>query len=240
MGKTDKGSKRKKDPDGTGAVAENTLLNAGCFSSWLRRFRHALLTDTGIEVPCGSCRACCTSSYFIHIRPEEKKTLSRIHKQLLFSAPGLPKGNMLLGHFSDGSCPMLKDSGCMIYNVRPKTCHIYDCRIFAAAGIKAGSKEKRLVNQQVEKWIFSYPTDTDRLQHDAVRTAAWFMLHKVKLFPEGFVPDNPSLLAVSALRVFPVFMPQPVARPEDLARETVQEYIQQIIKENRRFTAACK
>ncbi len=32
---------------------------AGDFSSWLHQFRNALLTDSGMDLPCGECIACC-------------------------------------------------------------------------------------------------------------------------------------------------------------------------------------
>jgi hypothetical protein len=80
-------------------------LPAGRFSSWLHRIRSAHLKETGIDMPCGECNACCRSSYFIHIKPEETKTLARIPKKLLFPAPGLAKGNVLLGYDEHGRCP---------------------------------------------------------------------------------------------------------------------------------------
>lgn len=230
----------KNDLTSVAGMYEINRREAGCFSSWLRRIRYALLTDTGMHVPCGDCRGCCTSSYFIHIRPEEKKTLARINKQLLFPAPGLLKGNMLLGYFSDGVCPMLTENGCLIYADRSKTCRSYDCRIFTAAGIKAGGKEKKTVNQQLEKWEFSYPTKKDRLQHDAIKSAALFLLRKKSAFPMGYIPDNPSLLAAAALRVYPVFLRSPVGNLKKLSAETVMGYVQEVIDENRRFAAACR
>ena len=116
-------------------MTEQQDLPAGRFSSWLRRTRSAQLEENGVDVPCGECNACCKSSYFIHIRPEETQTLSRIPGELLFAAPGLPEGNVLLGYDENGHCPMLIDEKCSIYEHRPLTCRTYDCRIFPAAGI---------------------------------------------------------------------------------------------------------
>ena len=72
---------------------------------------------------------------FIHIQPEETQTLQRIPRALLFPAPGLPKGHVLMGYCDKGQCPMLVDNQCSIYEHRPQTCRDYDCRVFAATGI---------------------------------------------------------------------------------------------------------
>ena len=90
-------------------MAEQQDLPAGGFSSWLRRTRSAQLEEDGVDVPCGECNACCKSSYFIHIRPEETQTLARIPGELLFAAPGLPEGNVLLGYYEIGHSLMLID-----------------------------------------------------------------------------------------------------------------------------------
>jgi len=89
-------SNNKKLP-GAEDMTEQQDLPAGCFSSWLRRTRSALVKENGVSVHCGECNSCCTSSYFIHIRPEETQTLARINRKLLFPAPGLPKGECAFG-----------------------------------------------------------------------------------------------------------------------------------------------
>ena len=83
-------------------MTEQQDIPAGCFSSWLRRTRSALIKGSGAEVHCGECKACCRSSYFIHIKPEETQTISRINRKLLFPAPGLPKGNVVMGYNQHG------------------------------------------------------------------------------------------------------------------------------------------
>jgi len=60
---------------------DRTNLHAGTFSLWLHNIRKALLENRGITVRCGECDACCRSSYFIHIKPEETKTFNRIPKR---------------------------------------------------------------------------------------------------------------------------------------------------------------
>ncbi len=181
-------------------------LPVGQFSTWLSRFRKALKNETGVNVKCGDCNACCRSSQFIHIKPEETGTIARIDNRLLFPAPGLPKGNMVLGYDKNGCCPMLREGQCSIYEDRPITCRNYDCRIFAAAGIDAGGKEKKLVDQQVRRWIFKYKDKLDRRQHSAVMAAAEFLKENTTIFPAGSVSGNPGQLAILAIKCYNVFL----------------------------------
>ncbi len=176
------------------------------FSSWLRQTRSALLKETGVDVPCGECNACCKSAYFIHIHPKETRTLSRIPKKLLFAAPGLPKGHVLLGYFENGRCPMLINDACSIYAHRSLTCRNYDCRIFTAAGISPGETDKVQITQRIRHWKFSYPTRRDRDQHAAVKAAAKFMRERAACFPAGAIPGNVTQLAILAIKVYSVFL----------------------------------
>jgi hypothetical protein len=84
-------------------------LPAGSFSAWLRHARRALSSGAGTEVACAACAACCDSSYFIHIGPDETETLRLIEDGLLAPAPGLPAGHVLMGYDTKGLCPMLID-----------------------------------------------------------------------------------------------------------------------------------
>jgi hypothetical protein len=147
-------------------------LPAGDFSSWLSAMQAALRGDADAEVPCGSCTACCTSSQFVPIGPDETDTLAHIPKKLLFPAPRL-EGAYLLGYDERGHCPMLVDGRCSIYEHRPKTCRVYDCRIFAATGLDIGADDptKDPIAERVQQWRFSFPTDDDQLRQTAVRTA---------------------------------------------------------------------
>jgi uncharacterized protein len=178
-------------------------LEAGPFSLWLGCMRTAQAGDTGVDVPCGECIACCTSSYFIHIRPEETQTLAYIPAELLFPSPGLPKGHMVLGYDNEGRCPMHGADGCSIYEHRPLTCRNYDCRVFAAAGIAA---DRPRITQRAHRWAFSYPTKDDRARQKAVRAAAKFLQGHPECFTGGAVPGNPPHVAVLAVKVYKVFL----------------------------------
>ena len=212
-------------------------LPAGCFSSWLRRTRSALVKGNGVDVRCGDCIACCMSFYFIHIRPEETRTIARINKKLLFQAPGLPKGNVLLGYDENGRCPMLIEGRCSIYEHRSLTCRSYDCRIFTAAGIAAGENDKVLINQRVRRWKFSYPTMLDRDQHKAVKAAAAFLRERAECFPGGAVPGNPSQLAILALKVYKVFLRRDNDSGKTRQMPPDSEVAKAIMETNERFEA---
>lgn len=187
---------------------------AGDFSAWLSHARKAIALDLGTDVECGDCAACCRSSYFIHVKPEEAKALGSEAQGVLAAALGMPKGHKVLAYDKRGACPLLKPSGCSVYSKRPQTCRNYDCRIFAAAGIAAGGHEKAGVNARVGSWIFSYPTARDRQEHDAVRAATAFIRDHAGSFPGGRVPGDPGQLAVLALKAYGVFLTGGSGQPE--------------------------
>jgi Fe-S-cluster containining protein len=153
-------------------VAED--VDAGEFSSWLAGMRAALRGQRDASVPCDSCTACCTSSLFIHIEPDEVDTLAHIPPALLFPAPRRPAGHVVLGYDERGHCPMLVDGTCSIYDHRPRTCRTYDCRIFAATGLDAtdGDDRRARIAQRVQRWRFSQPTPRDAAERRAVVDAA--------------------------------------------------------------------
>lgn len=175
------------------------------FSSWLRRTRRAQRTDEGVSVPCGECKACCTSSYFIHIHPDETDTLAKIPPELLFAAPGLPIGHVVLGYDKNGHCPMFIDKQCSIYDYRPQTCRKYDCRIFPATGLAAG-RDKPWIARQAARWKFAFPTIQDHEHFLALQAAAKFLREHAASFPPGFIPTNPTQQAVVAIKVYEVFL----------------------------------
>ena len=184
-------------------------LPAGDFGTWLREARLARRTRTTADVPCGTCNACCRSSYFIHIAPQEKRALARIPKALLFKAPGLPAGHVLMGYDKKGRCPMLAADKCSIYEDRPQTCRDYDCRLFTATGITAGDDAKRDINARVARWRFDVASDADQRAADALRSAGDFVQRHAQRFPKDFLPGHPTQLALLALDVCEAFAAQP-------------------------------
>ncbi len=204
-----------------GFMNDRHELPAGDFSTWLRQTRENLLAESGAVVDCGECIACCSSSQFIHIRPGETHTLSRIRKELLVPAPGLPRGNVLLGYDKNGFCPMMVNGACSIYEHRPLTCRNYDCRVFTAAGITSGDDRDR-ITERVLRWKFSYPTEHDRDEHLAVQAAAKFIGEHAECFPGGKIPDTPIQLAILAIKVYKVFLQKDRISSEATAKAVVE------------------
>jgi uncharacterized protein len=216
---------------------DGKFLLAGRFSSWLYRVRKAQLTENGIDVSCGECTACCRSSLFIHIRPEETRTLVSIPKELLFPAPGLSKGNMVLGYDEKGRCPMLINDRCSIYEHRPFTCRTYDCRIFAATGVAVGDDDKALITHQVKRWKFSFPAKRDRTRHSAVQAAVTFLQEYAGYFPAGTVPFNSPHLAVLAIKTYSVFFKYVNTPGKEERVLPVLDTVKAVMKANVKFEA---
>jgi Fe-S-cluster containining protein len=210
--------------------ASNTVA-AGPFGAWLAAFRASLHGKGGTDVPCGDCDGCCVSSYSILVRPEDKQALSAIPAGLLANAPSLGPGIKAMGYLPNGKCPMLSAGKCSIYAARPQTCRDYDCRIFAAAGIEAGV-DKLVINRRVRAWRFTYPTDADRVAHNAVLAAALFIRENKLSFPGGRAPTAPSGIAVLAIKSYAVFLAEAVT--EESALDTAAA----IIKASREFDTA--
>ena len=183
-------------------------IPAGDFSGWLRAMRRTLAGGPGMDVACGDCTGCCTSSYFIKVRPHETRALAAIDPKFLTDAPG-PAPARLMGYLENGHCPMYSGRGCSIYPDRPETCRTYDCRVFTAAGMAAGGAEKSVINERVARWRFEFPTDTDRREQRAVQAAASFLRQHPVRFPGGHVPSRASEIAVLAVKTYEVFLGQP-------------------------------
>jgi Fe-S-cluster containining protein len=180
---------------------DEPVLPAGVFSEWMTEITEALAGHGETDVPCGTCTACCTSSQFVHIGPEETDTLAHIPKPLLFPAPRLPRGHVLMGYDERGHCPMLVDDQCSIYDHRPKTCRTYDCRVFAAAEVAIDDADKALIARRTRRWRFEFPTDVDRAQQAAVKSAAVYLRDNGGELPEELRPHTSTQLAVLAVEL---------------------------------------
>lgn len=207
-------------------------VDAGPFAHWLEQARAALRGEGGTDVPCGDCVGCCTSSYYIPLRPDDTEALKKAPASLLHSAPGMAPGHKMMGYLEDGTCPMLESGKCSIYQHRPQTCRDYDCRIFAAAGIDAGGPDKSVINQRVRSWRFTFPAEADRLAYDAVRSAAAFIRANKASFPGSRAPTAPTGIAVLAIKAHGVFLDPNIQAKNDA------EIASSIIAASRAFDSA--
>lgn len=181
-------------------------LPAGRFSTWLLQVGRAQDGASGVEVPCGTCSACCTSSQFVHVGPDEAETIARIPEELLFPAPGLPRGHRVLGYDERGHCPMFVGGGCSIYDHRPRTCRTYDCRVLPAAGLELDDEDKARITERTRRWRFALSTPRDAALSAAVQAAAAFLRAHARQLPDGLVPRNPTQLAFLSIRVHALFL----------------------------------
>ena len=186
---------------------ERETIAAGEFGDWVVEMQGAIRGEQDSDVPCDGCTACCTSAQFVHIAPDETDTLAHIPRELLFPAPRMPRGHMLLGYDERGHCPMLDEGVCTIYDHRPRTCRTYDCRIFSAAGVEVddGDDAKSAIAQRTRRWQFTFAAEEDHLRHAAVEVAAAFLAGREDLCPGGARPSLTGL-AVLAVAVHDLFL----------------------------------
>jgi uncharacterized protein len=202
---------QNSEAEGRSAVAVNERdvgveLAAGDFSSWVTEMGAAIRGECDANVACDGCTACCTSSQFIHIEPDETETLKRIPRSLLFPAPQRPKGHVLMGYNDLGHCPMLIDNRCSIYEDRPRTCRTYDCRVFPAAGLIIDDKDHVMIARRAERWQFSYESENSVTQHVAIRAAAAFLQTHHDELPAAVRPKTTTQLAVLAFQLHELFL----------------------------------
>jgi Fe-S-cluster containining protein len=165
--------------------------DAGEFGAWLTAFRASLHDAAPVDVPCDGCTACCRSGKVIPVERDELDALAHIPADSLMPMPGEP-GRQVLRHDESGRCSQLTPEGCSVYAHRPRACRMYDCRIFAAAGLDADAP---LIAERVQQWRFRYASQAARERHASVRMAA-----VVLGFPGGLTsPVSPTQHAVDAV-----------------------------------------
>ncbi|HWE55342.1 MAG TPA: YkgJ family cysteine cluster protein [Acidimicrobiales bacterium] len=136
------------------------------FATWRAQFRSALERGGNSAVPCDGCTACCRSHQFVHIDDDETDTLAHIDPDLLVRTPGVDAHSWVMGYDTAGRCPQLTDTGCSIYEHRPRTCRTYDCRVFAAAGVRP---DQPLVADRAATWVFTADDQVERCRDRAAQ-----------------------------------------------------------------------
>jgi Fe-S-cluster containining protein len=105
----------------------------------------------GMNVPCGTCNACCRSNLDIALTPEEAKTFE--HE--------LDFGGMPVIKPIDGKCPHLIDDKCSVYDRRPLTCRRFDCRVYFFGKVNASQEDKSDLNAAINRWYTKVRTPAD-------------------------------------------------------------------------------
>jgi uncharacterized protein len=177
---------------------------AGPFGDWLESMRAVLRGERDAEVPCGDCVGCCVSSYPILLRDSDQVARAIVPEQFLIASPERP-GQLFMGYRDDGSCPMFVGGQCSIYADRPQTCRDYDCRIYAAAGMRPAG-ERSLIAQRVAAWAFTYSNEQERAASEGVLRAAQFIRAHASKFPPGMRAGSPTAAAVLAVKSYGVFL----------------------------------
>lgn len=175
-------------------------IPAGDLAAWLVQMTGALAGTGESDVPCGSCTACCRSSQFVHIAPDERETLAVIPKELLFPAPLLPRGHALLGYDDRGHCPMLANDGCSIYEHRPRACRVYDCRVFAATGVLPS--DRPAVAERVRQWRFSFDHPDSQVISEALHAA----VASLRDVSSELTPTSDTARALVAVQIVDLFL----------------------------------
>lgn len=181
------------------------VKHAGEFSDWINSFLGTMKGESSGDVPCGDCVGCCTSSKFVLVRPTDFEAISIIPEELLFPAPGLPKGYQLMGYDEQGHCPMFKSGKCSIYELRPETCKQYDCRVLAATGANIEGESKEIV-ETITSWQFEFSDNESRNKEKALKRAMLFLKENSEFFPRGYIPNTDSQISALAVRIYKEFI----------------------------------
>lgn len=135
------------------------------------------------KVPCGPCNACCRSGYRIELTAEEADRLPHVRGEE--GKPELPRRE-------DGSCALLVEGKCSVYEKRPRVCRRYDCRAMALAGVAS----QDLLDVGFVPFVVCNKTREDKVLSIAMNMAA------LKAMYEGASIDA---AAAEALALWPMY-----------------------------------
>jgi Fe-S-cluster containining protein len=183
-----------------------STVDAGEFGTWVEAMTAMLRGGPGLDVPCGACVGCCSSSWPIALRAEDAEIAAALPPALLIDPPGAPEGVRYMGYRSDGTCPMLEAGRCSVYARRPATCRDFDCRLFAATGLPSAGRGKPLIDARIAAWRFRYATPEEAATHVAMRAATRFIVGRARTVPGIRWPDSPVSVAGLAFKSWRVFL----------------------------------
>lgn len=201
-------------------IPPDNRVAAGPFGQWLADMRAVLRGEGDADVPCGDCVGCCISSYPIPLRPEDARARAEVPEAFLLGRTAHGE-RWMMGFREDGRCPFMNAGKCDIYAERPRTCRDYDCRIYAAAGLVPDGN-RSVIEQRVRTWQFTFGSDDEHRQAEAVRRAAQFIRANPSLFPAGVRAPSATAAAVLAVKTFALFT---AAEPLPPAPELAQRML---------------
>lgn len=112
---------------------------------------HEGIGTSEVSVPCNGCTACCRSPHVtVKLTHDEARQLrSRVHNEAV-----------VLEKKENGECVYMNDDGrCSIYDIRPQTCRLYDCRIWGLVGILPNDDKNLRV--RIDSWVFDLSDKDD-------------------------------------------------------------------------------
>jgi len=111
------------------------------------------------SVPCGSCNACCRHAHLhADLTPDERAEFPE--------AVLVPGTGWALPKMANGECVYFTGEGCGIYDRRPISCRVYDCRTTLFGFHKPSVHMLDLLQEQAAmwgEWTVETPEDVDHL-----------------------------------------------------------------------------
>lgn len=79
------------------------------------------------NVPCGTCNACCRNTDPVLLDPDENPANYKTTAYLRVGLDIAPRVGLAMKE--NGNCYYLGETGCTIYDKRPRVCRAFDCRM---------------------------------------------------------------------------------------------------------------
>ena len=113
----------------------------------MKDFEFRFLSDEDAQesiVNCAGCSApCCRGGYLVPLSFEETQVLPAVYRDFTLNGHEYKNTAVLPRNPVTGDCVFVTADGkCGIWNVRPKTCRVYDCRKDSNAEMKAFVAER--------------------------------------------------------------------------------------------------
>jgi Fe-S-cluster containining protein len=124
----------------------------------LLAYRQFKLTADRSEIPamtstvsCRSCRACCIEFVETSLLPGDSDEGLDVEVR---------DGRRFLKKKANGECVHLQEGGCSVYEHRPSSCRVFDCRDFAVG--RQSNPELPLLSEAIAQWsLYGGPPAAD-------------------------------------------------------------------------------